>query len=105
MQKAQRNSQPRPRTSHPMEPTKPLPPDPEHGNANRARCAAAILAVFQRRTGADRADALSDLLADLMHWCDRSGREFRAELRRARSHYAAETAAASKRPARRSDQG
>ena len=72
--------------------TKPLPPDPEKLNANRARWAAIVLAEFQRQTGSDAEDAVSDLLADLMHWCDRFGQDFNAELRRARNHYGAETA-------------
>jgi hypothetical protein len=74
-------------------PTKPLPPDPEMRNANRARFAALALEAFQRQTGADLKDAVSDLLTDLMHWCDRFGQEFPAELRRACNNYAAETAA------------
>jgi hypothetical protein len=75
------------------QPARPLPPDPEGRNANRARHAAVALAVFQRQTGADLEDVVSDLLIDLMHWCDRHGQEFHQELRRALDHYAAETAA------------
>ena len=72
--------------------TRPLPPDPEKLNANRARWAAIVLAEFQRQTGSDPQDAVSDLLADLMHWCDRSGQEFHDELCRALHHYEEETA-------------
>jgi hypothetical protein len=73
----------------------PLPPDPDRRNAHRALGAAAALAEFQRQTGADLEDAVSDLLADLMHWCDRFGQEFPKELRRALDHYEEETAARS----------
>lgn len=73
--------------------TKPLPPDPDLQNANRARSAGAALEEFHQLTGTDFEDAVSDLLANLMHWCDRAGQDFDQELRRARSHYAAETAA------------
>jgi hypothetical protein len=71
--------------------SKPLPTDPDELNADRARWAAAALAEFRRQTGADLEDAVSDLLADLMHWCDRHGQTFGDELRRARGHYEAET--------------
>jgi hypothetical protein len=69
-----------------------LPPDPEAMNDSRAGWAAAAIGVFRDETGADFEDAVCDLLADLMHWCDRNGQSFAAELSRARSHYEAETA-------------
>ena len=72
--------------------TNPLSPDPQRPNLRRARRAAAALAAYRRRTGADPQDAISDLLTDLMHWCEQFGPAFPAELHRARSHYAAETA-------------
>ena len=71
----------------------PFPPDPDGRNAHRALWAAAALAELRRLTGADEEDAVSDLLADLMHWCDRFGQEFPEELRRARYHYEEETKA------------
>ena len=37
------------------------------------------------------AEATSDLLGDLMHWCDRNGFKFDLALERARGHYEAET--------------
>jgi hypothetical protein len=55
--------------------------------------ATVVLKEFQRLTGTDTADAVSDLLTNLMHWCDWSGQAFPEELRRALSHYAAETGA------------
>ena len=70
---------------------RPLPGDPDHRNPDRARWAAVALEAFRRETGADLEDALSDLLADCMHWCDRSGQKFEHELRRALGHYQAET--------------
>lgn len=75
---------------HPRQ-TKPLPLDPERTNDQRADWADAVLWQFQRLTGADTEDAVSDLLADLLHWCDRHGQDFDSELRRARNHYNSET--------------
>lgn len=78
------------------EPKKPrtekaLPPDPEGQNDARAEWAASALRHFQCTTNADFEDALSDLLADFMHWCDRNDQVFDTELRRARGHYEEET--------------
>lgn len=73
-------------------PIETLPPDPEGMNNSRARWADSVLEMFQWQTGTDFEDALSDLLADFMHWCDRSGQNFEKELRRAQTHYKAETA-------------
>jgi hypothetical protein len=68
-----------------------LPPDPENMNNDRAEWAAAALRHFQCTTGTDYEDTISDLLGDLMHWCERNGVKFDAELSRARRHYEAET--------------
>lgn len=68
-----------------------LPPDPEGMNDDRARWAGVALTAFRRETGADREDAVGDLLGDLMHWCDRAGFDFAIALDRARMHYEAET--------------
>jgi hypothetical protein len=68
-----------------------LPPDPEGMNDRRATWAAQALATFMAATGTDREDAVADLLADLIHWCDRNAQEFGRELARAEAHYAAET--------------
>jgi hypothetical protein len=68
-----------------------LPPDPEELNERRAQWAAVVLLEFQRHTGADVGDAVSDLLCDLMHWCDRHAQDFDAQLRRGRWHYDCET--------------
>jgi hypothetical protein len=68
-----------------------LPPDPEGMNDDRARWAGVALAAFRSETGADREDAVGDLLGDLMHWCDRAGFDFGLALDRARMHYEAET--------------
>lgn len=73
-------------------PKKKLPPDPEGKNDDRAEWAAAALRQFQCITGTDYEDCLGDLLADLMHWCDRNDYDFEAALSRARGHYEEETA-------------
>jgi hypothetical protein len=67
-----------------------LPPDPRNMNDSRAAWAGAALSTFMTQTGTDREDAMSDLLADLMHWADRNGQDFDAALDRAREHYKAE---------------
>lgn len=69
----------------------PLPPDPERRNGRRAQWAAGALSKFQSLTGIDDDTVLYDLLADLMHWCDRHAVIFNDELDRARAHYDAET--------------
>lgn len=71
--------------------TKPLPPDPEELNNERAQWADNAITTFQMFTRTDIQDAVSDLLADLMHWCDRHGFDFHKELGRAESHYDEET--------------
>src|SRR5258706_116142 len=68
-----------------------LPPDPEGMNDKRAAWGERAIVEFQKATGTDREDALSDLLADLFHWCDRNGFDFEHELERARGHYDEET--------------
>lgn len=60
-------------------------------NESRVQWADSALQVFQQETGADLQDAVSDLLGDLMHWCDHQGQDFENELRRARFHYEVET--------------
>jgi hypothetical protein len=68
-----------------------LPPDPEGMNERRAAWAGLAIAAFMAATGTDLGDALPDLLADLMHWSDRTGYDFDAALERARDHYEVET--------------
>jgi hypothetical protein len=102
MKKSKLSRRPKGMTMNQAKQTKPLPPDPEMLNPNRALWAAAALAEFRRQTGADLADALSDLLADLMHWCDRFGQDFPKELRRALYHYEEETDASLEMTALRS---
>ena len=93
MKKSKLSRRPQGMTKNPAKQTRRLPTDPDMLNPNRARWAAAALAEFRRQTGADLEDAVSDLLADLMHWCDRLGQEFPQELRRALHHYEEETGA------------
>jgi hypothetical protein len=69
----------------------PLPPDTEGMNDARASWAAKAIAAFQEATGTDEADALCDLLADLMHWSDRKKYDFDLAFLRAQDHYHAET--------------
>ena len=69
----------------------PLPPDPERINEARSNWAARAIDAFREATGTDEEDALSDLLADLMHWTDRRHHDFDTALLRARDHYEAET--------------
>ena len=53
----------------------------------RGRFAQPALLAFRLATHADIDDAVSDLLADLMHWCDKHKHDFESELARARDHY------------------
>jgi hypothetical protein len=73
-----------------------LPHDPEGMNDDRAEWARAAVEAFRAATGTDDGDAISDLLADLMHLCDREpdtfGASFRRQLERAAMHYEEETA-------------
>ena len=68
-----------------------LPPDPEGMNDEGA---ASCIRHFQCLTGADWDDAVSDLIGDLMHFCDRESFDFTNELERARAQYEAETSEA-----------
>ena len=61
-------------------------------NFDRASWADQAISAFRDATGTDKEDALSDLLADLMHWVDRAGYGFDEAFDRARGHYGAETA-------------
>jgi hypothetical protein len=68
-----------------------LPPDPEGMNDRRSAWAGQAIAAFMRATGTDLEDAVSDLIANLRHWCDRHEIDFDAEFARAAFHYEAET--------------
>lgn len=69
-----------------------LPPDPEGMNDVRATLAKQALLQFIINTGTDWADSLGDLLANLMHLCDRDRElDFERSLQTARGHYAEET--------------
>lgn len=68
-----------------------LPPDPDGMNDKRADWAESALVTFRHKTGTDREDGICDLVADLMHWCDRYGQDFNTELLRGSGHYEAET--------------
>ena len=73
-----------------------IPPDPENLNDDRADWAGQAIAAFAHATrmdtvGEDAETMLGDLLADLMHWCDRNNVDFETQLACARSNYAEET--------------
>lgn len=68
-----------------------IPADPEGRNDERASWAGVAIAAFRDLTNCDQEDAVSDLMANIMHFCDRNGMSFSAELQRARMHYEAET--------------
>jgi hypothetical protein len=75
-----------------------LPPDPEDMNDDRSEWASAAVEAFISATRTDNPDAVSDLLCDLMHFCDRNagpGDEefegFEEALDRARQNYEEET--------------
>lgn len=72
-------------------------PDPDGQNRDRAEWADVAVDAFQFTTDTDNADALKDLLCDLMHWCDREKQDFNVALDAARHHYAAETSMAGSR--------
>ncbi|KVV40977.1 hypothetical protein WT27_13750 [Burkholderia territorii] len=67
------------------------PADPERMNDDRAEWASKALEAFREVTGCQQGDDIADLLADLIHYCDRNGYAFEGELDRARQHYADET--------------
>lgn len=67
------------------------PADPERMNADRAEWASKALGAFREVAGCQQGDDVADLVADLIHYCDRNGYAFEEELDRARQHYADET--------------
>ena len=71
-----------------------LPTDPLGRNDERALWAQIALAAFVAETSTDENTALVEFLVGVMHWCDRSGESFEANLERARSLYREETNAA-----------
>lgn len=70
-----------------------LPPDPDRQNDDRAEWARVAVRAFIGETQTDKDDAVADLLADLMHLCDRDGYYFERELERAQRMYGEETKA------------
>ena len=56
-------------------------------NDQRAKWAGRAVDVFMETTGTDQEDAVSDLLCDIMHYCDRNATDFLSEVARARGHY------------------
>jgi hypothetical protein len=75
-----------------------LPPDPEGQNDDRAASADVAIKAFARDTRMDTANEegrtiVADLLADVMHWCDRNDVAFADVLETGYQHYAEETRA------------
>ena len=69
-----------------------LPPDPDGMNDQRAEWAQLALTPFCHATGSwDPDESITDLIADLMHLCDRSGLDPQTIITRAIDHYEAET--------------
>ncbi len=65
--------------------------DPDEMSEKRIGWGGNAIASIMRDTGTDIEDALSDLLADLMHWSHANGQDFADELRRAVSQFEQET--------------
>jgi len=70
---------------------KKLPADPAKENERRSQLAAIALSAFKEDEFEDCETTLCDLLADLLHWCDRHDADFDRCLARARRHYTEET--------------
>jgi hypothetical protein len=68
-----------------------LPPDPDGLNDDRAQWAKEALGSFSKGAGSEEDTAVSDLLTDLRHYCDRHGLDWEEQLFRANNHYAEET--------------
>lgn len=62
----------------------------EPTNEQRAAWAGTAIHAYQKATGSDDEDVLSDLLADLMHWAEKNNYDFDAALIRAHGHHDAE---------------
>ena len=77
-----------------------LPTDPQERNDERALWAQVALAAFVAETSTDENTAFVEFLVGVMHWCDRTGESFDAQLERARSWYSEETSQAEVRRCR-----
>jgi hypothetical protein len=60
-------------------------------NAKRSGWAGAAIETFIWETLTDPEDAVSDLLCNLRHYCDRKKLDFNVELQKAMQSYAEET--------------
>lgn len=69
----------------------PLPADPDGMNRTRSEHAASALRQYQLEVQTDDEDAVTDLLGDLMHFCDHHQQDFLWQLQRARLNYLRET--------------
>lgn len=68
-----------------------MPPDPDEMNVKRALWVERAIEQFRKDTRTDLEDALADLLADMGHYCDRTGESLQKCIERAKYHYDAET--------------
>lgn len=69
--------------------------DTERTNADRAAMGATLIDAYVAELGADdNENTVSDIIADLMHYCDtpEAQADFSTALRRAQMNYEAETA-------------
>jgi len=69
----------------------PFPPDPEEKNEARSTWAEIALLAFIEATGSEAEYAVRDLVADLMHWCDRHDLSWEDERQSGEGHYTEET--------------
>jgi hypothetical protein len=59
--------------------------------SRRVKYAGVAVKAYADQKGVDQDEAFTDLLADLMHWCDHKGIDFQDEYERANNHYVEET--------------
>ena len=60
-------------------------------NGKRAARAHTMVERYEQLSDSKPGDVITDLLADLMHWCHREGTNFDEVLKTAQMHYLAET--------------
>lgn len=83
MKKTKQKSQP--------QAVRPRPATSARTNLHRAILGGAALGAFQNLSSSHSDDALTDLLTNLMHYCDLTKESFDKRLAMARKHYNAET--------------
>ncbi len=68
-----------------------MPPDPDKRNVWRARFANSAIFAFSQASPPAYESSLDRLLCCLMHWSDRNGENFEAELNQAKLRYNRQT--------------